>query len=202
MVVLKSSSSLLSRRILPVLIALSCLTSCEEAYSPKPAGYPRVAYPQRENYGTFTECTHSIHLPDYVKLTKEAGRGSEGATCFYNLNFTGLNATLHISYLDITSPQKFEEMLDDAHTFAYKHSVKAEDIIVKYKQLSPDKHSVTYSIQGNTASPYQFLVTDSVQHYVRGALYFNSKPNKDSTQPILEYVLTDIDSMLSTLVWE
>ena len=40
-----------------------------------------------------------------------------------------------------------------------------------------------FSLKGNTATANQFFVTDSVKHFLRGALYFNATPNEDSLRP-------------------
>ncbi len=54
----------------------------------------------------------------------------------------------------------------------------------------PDKkrYGLIYKIKGiGTASPFQFFVTDSTNHFLRGALYFNVKPNNDSLAPVIDF---------------
>ena len=59
-----------------------------------------------------------------------------------------------------------------------------------------------YEIEGNAASAYQFHLTDSTNHFVRGSLYFNNIPNQDSIQPVLEFVKEDITHLFETFVWK
>jgi gliding motility-associated lipoprotein GldD len=59
-----------------------------------------------------------------------------------------------------------------------------------------------YELSGNTATNFQFYVTDSNHHYLRGALYFNEATNLDSIQPSLAFLKTDILHMLQTLRWQ
>jgi hypothetical protein len=45
----------------------------------------------------------------------------------------------------------------------------------------------------------QFVLTDSVNHFFRGALYFNTVPNQDSLAPVVEYVKEDIIHLVETM---
>ena len=63
-------------------------------------------------------------------------------------------------------------------------------------------YGLTYKIEGSgAASPYQFFLTDSASHFVRGALYFNMKPNNDSLEPVIDFISKDIEHMLNTMEW-
>jgi gliding motility-associated lipoprotein GldD len=57
-------------------------------------------------------------------------------------------------------------------------------------------------VGGNTASRYQFAATDSTQHFLRGALYFDVTPNVDSLKPVTDFLLKDIKHMMNTLRWK
>jgi gliding motility-associated lipoprotein GldD len=48
----------------------------------------------------------------------------------------------------------------------------------------------------------QFTLTDSIQHYFRGAVYFNNRPNNDSIAPVLSYIREDVVRMMETLKWK
>jgi hypothetical protein len=58
-----------------------------------------------------------------------------------------------------------------------------------------------YSFQGNTATPLQFFLTDSANHFVRGALYFNTAVN-DSIIPISNFIKDDIYAIIESWKWE
>jgi hypothetical protein len=45
-------------------------------------------------------------------------------------------------------------------------------------------------------------VTDSVNHFLRGALYFNVLPNADSLAPVQNYLREDVLRMLKSLEWK
>ena len=120
-----------------------------------------------------------------------------------NLDFPEFNARLHISYFTIGNNIKLEQLTEDARTFVFKHTTKATAIDQKKIHNAAKKvFGLEYYIQGNTASNYQFYATDSSKHYLRGALYFNEKPNLDSIQPVLEFLKTDIEHLISTIRWK
>ena len=94
-------------------------------------------------------------------------------------------------------------MAADAHTFAYKHSEKAEDIFDSiYHFRNSHVSGIVWEITGNTASSYQFYATDSTKHYLRGSLYISAHPNKDSLTPVNRFLKMDIDTLLRTLRWK
>ena len=111
------------------------------------------------------------------------------------------NARIYFSYKQINN--NFQEIAEDSRNFVYKHAFKADAIIENpYEDSDKNVYGMLYEIKGNTASSVQFLVTDSTQHFLRGALYFNNHPNKDSLAPVISYISEDIRHMIETLRWE
>ncbi|WP_449435940.1 gliding motility lipoprotein GldD [Pedobacter steynii] len=169
-------------------------------YSPKPRGYFNIEMPKKV-YKTFNSgCAFSFDYPVYAEMQKDSSRDTR--PCWYNLSFNQFNARLHLTYYDIASKNEYEGLIEDARTFAFKHTVKANSIdqrLINY----PEKkvYGVYYAIEGNTASSVQFFLTDSTKHYFRGALYFNERPQYDSIQPVVSFIKKDIDRMISTFRW-
>ncbi|MCK5170865.1 MAG: gliding motility lipoprotein GldD, partial [Bacteroidales bacterium] len=64
-----------------------------------------------------------------------------------------------------------------------------------------DVYGILYEIEGNAASSVQFFLTDSIKHYIRGALYFNVEPNKDSLAPVINFVKEDIKILIESFEW-
>ena len=58
-----------------------------------------------------------------------------------------------------------------------------------------------YAVEGPVATPLQFFVTDSVDHFMRGSLYFSHKPNPDSVAPVLQRLETDVRIMMESMQW-
>jgi gliding motility-associated lipoprotein GldD len=58
-----------------------------------------------------------------------------------------------------------------------------------------------YDVGGNAASAKQFYCTDSVHHFLRGALYFDATPNADSLAPVHKFLQEDMWHLVETLKW-
>ncbi|TKC00559.1 gliding motility lipoprotein GldD [Pedobacter cryophilus] len=181
-----------------VLAISSCSTS--EDYAPKPRGYFRIEFPKK-SYQLFTNQTpYSFEYPKYAKMYLDSANGNQPN--WYNLTFPQFNARLHISYYPINSKQEFDKLVEDSRKLAFKHTVKATGIDEGLIKIPENKvYGIFYTIEGNTASSSQFLLTDSTKHFLRASLYFNEKPKEDSIQPIIKFIKTDIDRMIKTLKW-
>jgi len=90
-----------------------------------------------------------------------------------------------------------------ARALAYKHTLKA-DAITEKVFIKPEQnvYGTVYEISGNAASSLQFFLTDSTNHYLRGALYFNAEPNKDSLAPLIDFVREDIIVLIESFEWK
>jgi gliding motility-associated lipoprotein GldD len=83
-----------------------------------------------------------------------------------------------------------------------KHNVKASYIEEFQVDRPEDKvYGVVFNVEGPAASTYQFFLTDSTKHFVRGALYFNTEARPDSLAPVAAFVREDLDRMVMTLKW-
>ncbi len=194
--------------IILILSILSCKE--EKIYIPKPRVYPKVEYPLR-NISNFTKdfCSFHFEYPDYMSFEQDTLYLHRDAPhpCWFNLNFPSLNGTVHFTYTDLKNCASLEACLhkvyNDAYQMAQEHIPKAnalEDFVIN----NPKKnvYGVLFNIEGYVASPFQIIMTDSVNHAVRAALYFNSRPEADSMAPIIEFVKTDIMNILNSFEWE
>lgn len=177
--------------------------TCQQSnYVPKPRGYHRIEFPDRQ-YQSISkdDCSYTFEIPHYSQLIQDHSRHAK--PCWKNLDFPQFNARLHLSYYSINSEVTLAQLSEDARKFAFTHTTKATSIDQQQINLpGSDVYGLEYSIQGNTASNYQFYITDSSRHYLRGALYFNEKPNLDSIQPVLEFLKEDIQYLISTVKWQ
>lgn len=112
-----------------------------------------------------------------------------------------LNATIYCSYKPVKN--NIYILSEDVHRSVYKHIVKADNILENvYNNPKEKVFGVLYDLQGNVASVAQFVLTDSVNHFFMGAVYFNHVPNKDSIAPMAEYIKEDIVRLMDTFKWK
>lgn len=180
------------------------LVSCgEEVYTPKPKGYPRILFPERGYTlyeGSF--CPFSFQAPVYAKIVRDTLYFDEKPEhpCWLNVNIPSLNATIHLSYKSVQG-NSLAKLLEDMHKMTYKHAIRADYIEDQYISTSNGTFGLLYNVGGNAASSYQFFLTDSSQHFIRGALYINATPNADSLAPVVQFLKQDIDQLINTLEW-
>lgn len=184
--------------LIPFLLIM--LFACKENYTPKPKGYFKIEFPEKKYVLYSGDCPFSFELPVYSRIEKDTDRGAQ--SCWFNIHYLPFDARLHLSYKPFTTKEKLYEMEEDAHNLAYKHTVKANAI--NEDLINTDNHvvGIFYNLEGNTATVMQFYVTDKKQHYLRGALYFNVKTNRDSLDPMIDFLRSDIKHMINTLRWK
>ena len=181
-----------------IFLIISCNNS---DYSPKPKAFFRINFPEKTYEIYQSGCPFEFQTPTYSVVKDE--NKTQHSVCWKNIDFPQFNARLHLSYFDINSSAPFQQLSEDARTFAFKHTSKATAI--EQKKISNrdnNIYGIAYHIEGNTASNYQFYISDSTKHYLRGALYFNEKPNLDSIQPVLNFLKEDIEHMINTFRWK
>ena len=179
-------------------LLLLLVISCTKTYTPKPYGYFRIDLPKKEYAKITNELPYKFEIPSYAKLVDDKDVGAE--KYWVNVQFPQFNATIHISYKALHG--NIDQIIDDSHKMAYKHSVKA-DAIKETGLFMEEKRvfGLMYEIKGDAASSVQFTLTDSTNHFVRGALYFNNIPNKDSLAPVVKFIKDDVIRLMESFEW-
>jgi len=178
-----------------LLFAIFFLSSCDDITVPKPRGYYRVDFPEK-NYKPFiAKGKFKIQIPDYAKV--DTSRADSG---WYNIDFPKFNAIVYITYRDSVNTDK---MVEESRSLVYKHTVKADDIVEQAFINAPNNvYGSIYEIKGNAATSLNFHLIDSVSRYFRGSLYFGSKPNKDSLAPSIKFIENDVKYMMEKFEWD
>ena len=190
------------RNLLYTFIIINLFSCNTNDYSPKPRGFFRIILPEKVYVKAEIEgCPYKFEIPTYSKIMDDISRNAK--PCWKNIDFPQFNAQLHLSYYPISKSSSLQDLTEDARAFVFKHTPKATAIDQqKITHSIPQTEGLIYHIKGNTASNFQFYITDAQKHYLRGALYFNEKPNLDSIQPVLEFLKTDIHHLISSIRWK
>lgn len=182
---------------------MAMLYGCEEDITPRPTGYPRVYFPAKE-YLEYQNplCPYVLQIPVYSEMLQDE-KYTEGRPCWYNLSFKPFDATLHISYHTYESANEYDSLYEDTRKMVYKHIVRADDIEeIDIESQSELLDGVIYQLKGNTATQFNFFITDRDSRYFRGALYFNSKTNPDSIAPVYQFIREDLLHMIHHFKWK
>lgn len=174
------------------------LIACRPSATPKPRGYYRIAIPDT----AYSVCAKKDY-PYSFKLSENAivqEHHHDGEKYWIDIVYPSLNATIHCSYKPIRN--NFRILTRDAQDFLYSHSTVASAIPVQeFANPYENVYGLYYELQGNTASPIQFILTDSIRHFIRGSVYCNTVPNQDSLAPIYHYLQKDVRVMMETMQW-
>ncbi len=171
-------------------------SACEEEYAPKPRGFFRIDLPEKEYVELGEGYPFSFEYPAYAKVV-DKNRDS----AWINIEFPQNKATIYLTYKKVR--KNLEIYLDESQKFVDKHIVKADAIGEQvFIDDSTKTYGILYTIKGNTASSVNFFLTDSTDNFIRGSLYFNAIPNKDSLAPVIDFIKDDIAHLIKTFKWE
>lgn len=167
---------------------------CKEENLPKPKAMLQLEFPKVEYHKFDGDCSFQ-----FFKNKLSAVKVSED--CSMQLEYPTMNGSIYLTYKPIQN--NLNKLLIDAQRLSYEHVIKADNIseqpFINYKDRV---YGMFYEVTGNAASQSQFYVTDSLNHFVAGSLYFYAKPNYDSIYPAVIYLQKDIRKIMETLSWE
>ena len=178
------------------------MSSCNNEYTPKPRGYFRLALPEKKYALLDSIYPYTFEYPAYALITNDPQSPQE--VNWINIEMPAFHGRIHISYKPLTDKNSLVQYTEDTRTLAFKHMAKASGI----RQIAiadPDRrmYGIVYEINGmSAASQYQFYLTDSTRHWLRGSLYFDAIPNNDSLAPVIDFVKTDIQHLFETIRWK
>ena len=178
--------------------------SCGEDYVPKPKAELRLEYPRAEYIDATLELPFSFEKN--LLATKVVSKELKAPTKSYgvNLEYPTLKGTIFLTYKAIEKDEKnLKAFLRDAQKFTLEHTKKADEIpAYPFEDSKREVYGMLSEVKGNVASPAQFYVTDSVNHFLTGSLYFLAKPNYDSILPAADYLQKDIKRIMETVTWK
>lgn len=177
------------------LSALLILASCKDEVLVKPAAKLRLEYPKPDYSVVDIECPFSFEMNQSARMVRKKN-------CNINIDYPNMRATLYMTYQRVKN-NNLDSLLRDAQKLAYDHTIKANSI-PEQPFINPDEevYGMFYMINGNAATQAGFYVTDSINHFLNGTLYFEAKPNFDSIYPAVVYLREDMRKLMETIRWE
>ena len=188
------------KRFFPLAFLVLVCFACETNWLPKPPGYNRIDLPRHE-YNQLDE-GYPYQFDFSTQSQVEADSFNLSEKEWINLNYKKLGAKVHLTYKKIDENTDFQVLSNDAFNLTAKHQIKAygiEEVVI----LTPNGYSaVVAELTGEVPTQFQFFVTDSTTHFLRGALYFNTALKNDSLAPIIEYIKIDLAHLINTVTFE
>ncbi len=177
------------------------MAGCGKPTMPKEYGYFRIDLPEHKYHsysgdeGDVPALPYSFLLSDYAEV-----KPHDGGQYWIDIMYPQWKAKVHCSYRRVNGDLK--ALSDDAMEFVYKHTIKAS-AIPERAYSNPDErvYGLTFDFAGNTATTMQFVLTDSVRHFFRGAVYFSNIPNEDSIAPVAAFVREDMVTLIESFKW-
>lgn len=178
-----------------IIPALLIFNSCKEDTLIKPSAKLRLDYPNPEYRIMEPDCPFTFEM-------NQIGEMIQKNACGINIHYPRMKATLYMTYQEVKK-DNLDSLMQDAQKLAYDHTIKANSIPA-YPYVNPDKevYGMFYMINGNAATQAEFYVTDSINHFLNGALYFEAKPNFDSIYPAVVYLREDMRRLMETIIWK
>jgi len=184
-----------------VILIITAITACSsEEYTPLPMGYFRIDIPESGYVYKEPDCPFAFETSDQSRLEFYES-GKPGETCWFDIYYPEHSARVHFTYKELNG--NLREFSEEARNMAYEHLIKAGKIEPQViRDTSRNVYGIAYDIEGGVASHYQFYLTDSTKHFLRGSLYFEATPNQDSIRPVLHHVKGDLKHFMESFVWK
>ena len=176
-----------------LLLVFIAFSSCKEDILPKPKAFLNLEYETASYEKLSLERPYSFEVSTVSKVADEPNQ-------WIKIKYPKLKASLDITYRNVDD--NLRELIIESEKLVFKHTVKAEQISSNdYANKESNVFGTLYEITGNAASQLQFHITDSTQHFIKGALYFSTKPNYDSILPAVAYIKKDVLHLMETFQW-
>lgn len=208
-----------------ILFIAGCLAliACNSEYTFKKRGYFKIELPEKE-YKQFEQpgYPYTFEYPVYGNIIKDSTFFESEAEnpWWINIDVPRFNGRIYISYniigdkvkrkikntegreIDTVIQNTLQSLVNGSYNLTYKHTYKASGIDDSVFVTRNGIQGIYFRLGGNTATANQFLVTDSVKNFLRGALYFDATPNEDSLGMVNEYLRKDLLHLINTFQWK
>ena len=167
-----------------------------DAFVPRPKGYFRIALHDTVYRPVTLPCPLEFPISRFALL--EPVQDFAPDSCWFNVVYPAYRARIHCTY---AGGVMLDPVMEDAFQLAYEHEIKADAIRIQRADRTDGGTAIRWDIAGDAASPIQFLCTDGEDRFLRGALYFELRPNADSLAPVVNRIGEDVEHLLKEISW-
>lgn len=191
--------------LITLVAAAGLMASCHHRNdeTPKPQAYLRIDLPPHDYALCDTAALPFTFERNSLAALQWKENPDRSQDKWFTLQYPQYKGYLFLSYKRIHGPKELKAQVDTSYRFVednfhYSSGVDENTFVDRKHRL----YGTTYHLKGqNVASTYQFWLTDSTSHFLRGALYIDVTPNNDSLAPVLTYLQDDINHLIESVRW-
>lgn len=191
--------------LITLVSAAGLMASCHHRNdeTPKPQAYLRIDLPPHDYALCDTAALPFTFERNSLAALQWKENPDRSQDKWFTLQYPQYKGYLFLSYKHIHGPKELKAQVDTSYRFVednfhYSSGVDENTFVDRKHRL----YGTTYHLKGqNVASTYQFWLTDSTSHFLRGALYIDVTPNNDSLAPVLTYLQDDINHLIESVRW-
>jgi len=189
------------KKIVFPLLAFACF-SCGNDPLPKPKAMLRLEYDAPKYSKVDVRLPFTFEKNQIAEKISSIKLDGINDLSGVNINYPNMKGTIYLTYKTVNETN-LDSLLRDAQSLTQKHTLKADEIeSVLFENAENNVFGMFYAVGGNAASQSQFYVTDSINHFLTGSLYFYAKPNYDSILPAAAYLKNDIKHIMESVEWK
>ncbi len=174
--------------------------SCRRSYTPKPDGYFRIdPYPEEYRRVSVQDAPSalSFEIPEQTEVAFVDDTPLNDVR-WLNVRFPRYRATLHCSYHPLRG--NLVQLNAESRELVYRQSVHPDwTQAIAYADTVQSVYATFYDLTAESATPLQFVVTDSVHYLLRGALYFDMPGRSDSIAPVIDDLSNHIFHLIESI---
>ncbi|MGD1891699.1 MAG: gliding motility lipoprotein GldD [Cyclobacteriaceae bacterium] len=186
---------------LSMIVLLEVAVACTSDYVPKPKGYNRIDLPEHRYVSLPDTLPYNFEYSSHATPYPDTSVNAE--PYWLNVYYPEYDANIQLTYKPVNqSEAMLETLLEDSYQLTANHQIRAASIDENVLGTPSGKKALIAELTGEVPSQFQFYITDSTNHFLRGALYFKTATQNDSLAPIIEFIKIDMIHLLNTLEWE
>jgi len=188
------------KRTLTIAVVLLLILSACNHYTPKPRGYFRIDF-AKPHYTmiSLSDLPYSFKVSQLATIELPPVDSSAN---WLNIVYPTLHAKVYCSYLNVKGVA-FTKATDECRALVSKEAKKIDEVAEQsYVNDRAQVYGTIFLLDNESASPIQFMLTDSSQRLFRGALYYECPLNSDSLAPVTNYLRDNIRAMIESFKWK
>ena len=172
--------------------------SCDESnYLPREKGFLRLEF-EKPTYNTFSDESSALNFIYNDAYSSFEIVSDEKIA----LRYKEIKISIVLSDVKLENISSFEESIQNFYMFLEPHRKKSNQISIKeFTSADNKRFAKVIEMRGQVASPLQFYVTDSINHFLFGSMNIMEKSDYDSIYPSVMYVKNDIFSIIESVNW-